>query len=204
MKRRLITTFLAGAALVSVYLAARTDFPSGPAGMRAATCGVRISDECLAQYPALRRYETLRFPVMREVVDGGLAFTLPGVLGDPNGVVRDCVDVVDWPSCELATCATYPAVCALWDAGQPVVRVRSASKYVIPDCRVGGKWEDQLGQDGGPVPDCMGVGLYGLPDGGGPRWFGCNRLSRDSAAGTQCLDAPSGIVYAGERLEDSL
>lgn len=196
MKRRLITTFLAGAALVSVYLAARTDFPSGPAGMRAATCNVRVSDECLAQYPALKRYETLRFPVLRDVSDGGLSFVLPRVLGDPNGVVRDCVEVVAWDDCTIDTCATYPAICQLWDASVPVVRVRSASKFVIPDCRgLDGGWDDNV------VADCRRKGV--APD-GGTRWWGCNVFPRAEAVGTQCLDAPSGIVVAGERVEDSL
>lgn len=196
MKRRLITTFLAGAALVSVYLAARTDFPSGPAGMRAATCGVRISDECLTQYPALKRYETIRFPVLRDVSDGGLSFVLPRALGAQGSLARECVEVVNWADCDLDTCATFPAVCASWDAGQPVTRVRSASKYVIPDCRgLDGGWDDSA------VVDCRRKGV--APD-GGTRWWGCNVFPRAEAVGTQCLDAPSGIVFAGERVENSL
>ncbi len=198
MNRRLITTvLLTGGTVAAVYLASTSDFPTGPAGMRAATCGVRISDECLVQYPALKRYETLRFPVMREVrVDGGLAFTLPQVLGDPDGIVRNCVEVVDWASCDLDTCATYPAVCAAWDAGQPVVRVRSASKYVIPDCRgPDGGWDDTS------VVDCR---RKGVGNDGGTAWWGCNVFPRSESVGTKCLDAPSGTVMAGERIEDSM
>lgn len=196
MKRRLITIVTLASVTVGVYLASTSDQPTGPAGMRAATCNVRVSDECLAQYPALRRYETLRFPVLRDVSDGGLSFVLPRVLGDPNGVVRDCMEVVAWDDCTIDTCATFPAVCAAWDAGRPVTRVRSASKYVIPDCRgLDGGWDDSV------VADCRRKGV--APD-GGTRWWGCNVFPRAEAVGTQCLDAPSGIVFAGERVEDSL
>ena len=189
MTRRLITLLVVGAGVgVGVYLASDSD---GPAN-RAATCNVRVSDECLAQYPALKRYETVRFPVIREVAaDGGLNFVLPRVLGDPQGIARECIEVVDWGACDIETCATRPAICAAWDAGQPIVRVRTASKFVIPDCRdVDGGWVDNHA----PV-DCTEL------DGG---WRGCNVGLRTQRTGTKCLDAPSGLVRAGERVEDSL
>lgn len=198
MNRRLITVVTLAATTVGIYLASVSDRPVNAAGMRAATCAVRVSDECLAQYPALKRYETLRFPVIRDVSDGGLSFVLPRALGAADSLARVCIEVVDWGACDLDTCATFPATCASWDAGQPVTRVRSASKFVIPDCRTGGVWDDNHA----PV-DCLATGAFGLPD-GGPRWAGCNVLPRASSTGAQCLDAPSHAVTAGERLEDSL
>lgn len=186
--RRLIAIVLLASGAVGVYLASSSD---GPAN-RVATCHVRVSDECLAQYPALKRYETVRFPVVREVAaDGGLTFVLPRALGAQGSLARECIEVLDWASCDIETCAARPGVCAQWDAGQPVTRVRTASKYVIPDCRrPDGGWDDHHA----PV-DCVEL------DGG---WRGCNVALRSQRVGTQCLDAPTGVVYAGERVEDSL
>lgn len=191
MKRKLIAIVTVASVTVGIYLASTTDAPSGAASMRVATCGVRVSDECLKQYPALKRYETLRFPVLRDTSDGGLSFILPRALGAEGAIVRGCVEVVDWESCDIDTCAMHPAVCGAWDARQPVTRVRAASKYVIPDCRKpDGGWDDHHA----PV-DCVEL------DGG---WRGCNVALRSQRVGTQCLDAPTGVVYAGERVEDSL
>ena len=194
MRRLLAVLALASGVGVTVYLASTSD---GPAN-RAATCPVRISDECLAEYPSLRRYETVRFPVVREVAgDGGLSFVLPRALGDPQGLARECIEVVDWAQCDIETCAARPGVCSAWDAGQPLTRVRSASRYVIPDCRgLDGGWVDNHA----PV-DCLRRGH--APD-GGYGWAGCNVIARNQSAGSRCLDAPSGLVRAGERVEDSL
>lgn len=193
MNRRLIALVALVGGTATIYLASLDFFPSS---LRVATCPVRVSDECLAQYPALRRYETIRFPVDRNVADGGLSFTLPRALGAPDRRVRDCIEVMDWASCDLDPCSTFPAVCAAWDAGQPVTRARSASKFVIPDCRsTDGGWDDSA------VVDCRRRGV--APD-GGVGWWGCNVFPRGEATGTQCLDAPSGVVFAGERVEDSL
>jgi hypothetical protein len=161
---------------------------------------VRISEECQADYPGLRPYETLRFPVVRTpLADGGVEILLPRASDKVRGGLRECVEVVDWTACDLDNCATFSGVCAKWDAGNPFTRVRSASHFVIPDCRnTDGGWNDNHA----PV-DCLAAGARGLLD-GGPRWFGCNVLPRASATGTQCLDAPTGTVFAGERLEDSL
>lgn len=198
MNRKLLAVVtLTSGAVAAVFLASITDV--GP-GNRSATCSVRVSDECLAQYPSLKRYEAVRFPVVRSVLgDGGLQFLMPRALGDPNSIVRDCIEVLDWATCDLDTCATYPATCASWDAGQPMTRVRAASRYVIPDCRNSdGGWD----KNHAPV-NCGATGAFGLPD-GGPRWAGCNVLPRTNAVGPACLDAPSGNVFLGERLEDSL
>lgn len=191
MRRRIAVVILAAGTVVGIYLASPTDAPAGAASMRAATCGVRVSDECLATYPALKRYETVRFPVLRDVSDGGLSFVLPRALGAQGGLARECIEVVDWAGCDVETCAVRPSICADWDAGQPLTRVRTASKFVIPDCR---------GTDGGWVDNHAPVDCTEL-DGG---WRGCNVGLRAQRRGTQCLDAPSGIVYAGERLEDAL
>lgn len=198
MNRKLITIVpLAGGLIAAIYLASLSD---ARPGNRAATCSVRVSDECLAQYPALKRYETIRFPVRRSALsDGGLEFLLPRVLGDPNGIARECIEVMDWASCDLDPCATFPAICAAWDAGQPIARVRTASRWVIPDCRNSdGGWNDQHA----PVA-CRATGAYGLPD-GGPVWRGCNVIPRANSTGAACLDSPTGVVFGGERLEDAL
>lgn len=199
MRRLLALVVLAGGTVAGVYLASTTDAPGAGGALRAATCNVRVSDECLAQYPALKRYETVRFPVLRDVSDGGLSFVLPRALGAPGSLARECIEVVDWSACDVDPCATFPAVCNAWDAGQPVKRVRTASKYVIPDCR---------GDDGGWVDnhasvDCLRLGYA---SDGGYGWAGCNVMRRADAkpGSTACLDAPTGVVYAGERLEDSL
>ena len=84
-------------------------------------------------------------------------------------------------------------------AGQPITRVRTASKWVIPDCRNSdGGWNDHHA----PVA-CNATGAYGLPD-GGPVWRGCNVLPRANSTGAACIDSPTGVVFAGERLEDAL
>lgn len=196
MNRRLIALLVLSTGVgVGVYLADDNDGP----GNSAATCSVRVSDECIAAYPGLglKTYETVRFPVLREPAgDGGINFILPKALGARGQ--RECIEVMDWASCDIETCATRPGVCALWDAGQPLVRVRSASKWVIPDCRDGdGGWDESR------VVDCMATGFKGEAD-GGPRWVGCNVIERSLAVGTECLGAPSGQVVFGERLESSL
>lgn len=195
MRRFLAAVLLTGGTLVGIYVASTTDAPGAGGALRAATCNVRVSDECLATYPSLKRYETVRFPVLRDVSDGGLSFVLPRALAAKGSLARECIEVVDWAACDVDPCATFPAVCAAWDAGQPVTRVRSASKYVIPDCRDalpdgGLQWVDNHA----PV-DCTEL------DGG---WRGCNVGLRAQRRGAKCLDAPSGVVFAGERLEDSL
>lgn len=197
MRRFLAAVILTGGTVVGVYIASTADAPSGAASMRVATCGVRVSDECLKQYPALKRYETLRFPVLRDVSDGDLSFVLPRAFAAQGSLARECIEVVDWAACDVDACAAFSAVCGAWDAGQPVTRVRSASKYVIPDCRgADGGWDD-----GHASVDCLRLGYA---SDGGYGWAGCNVIPRGLSAGSQCLDAPSGVVFAGERLEDSL
>lgn len=191
MRRLLALVVLAGGTVAGVYLASTTDAPGAGGVLRAATCNVRVSDECLAEYPALKRYETVRFPVLRDVSDGGLSFVLPRALAAQGSLARECIEVVDWSACDVETCAVRPSICADRDAGQPLTRVRSASKFVIPDCR---------GADGGWVDNHAPVACTQL-DGG---WRGCNVGLRAERTGAKCLDAPTGVVYAGERLEDSL
>lgn len=169
---------------------------SGVAGPnRIATCPVRVAPECAAAF-STRRYETVRFPVFREVQpDGGIALLLP-----PR-IMRaaDCLAVLDWTRCDLDPVATYPTVAARWDDAVPLTLARSASKFVIPDCRrADGGWDS----DHAPV-DCVATGFKGYLD-GGPRWNGCNTLERVFSAGSQCLDAPGVDVRDGERMEDSL
>lgn len=157
---------------------------------RVATCPVRVDPTCAAQL-GLRQYETVRFPVFRAVQsDGGLEFVLPpGIRG-----LGRCIEVLDdWRHCDIDATATFPAVASRWGQAVPLVVVRSTSRHVIPDCRDGGAWDDRL------VVDCR----MRQPD-GGARWAGCNAMPRAQAVGTQCLDAPTGVVLQGERLEDAL
>lgn len=195
--RKFIAAAVLGGTTFVIYLALSGD----AAANRVATCGVRVSDECRAQYPALRTYETLRFPVRRDVLaDGGIQILVPHASKAVREGLRDCMEVMDWASCDLDSCATHAGTCEKWEDANPFTRVRAASKYVIPDCRTdaGTVWDDNHA----PV-DCLATGAYGLPD-GGPRWAGCNVVLRSAATGTQCLNAPSGTVYAGDRIEDSL
>jgi len=108
------------------------------------------------------------------------------VLGHP------CVDFMGFQRCTIRSCtanAQTQAVCAKWLDSKPWVRVPAGqTAHVIPDCRDGGVWDDSL------VVDCLRGG----------EWRGCNVMPRAEASGAQCLDAPSGVVWAGERLEDSL
>jgi hypothetical protein len=195
--RRFVAAVVLGATTVVIYLALEGD---GPAN-RVATCPVRISAECQALYPALRPYETLRFPVRRDVLaDGGVQILLPKASRATQEGLRDCVEVMDWGDCDIDPCASHAAVCAAWIDSNPFTRVRTASKHVIPDCReADGGWNDNHA----PV-DCLGTGQFGAWDSGAPEWRGCGVLPRALSTGTQCLNAPSGTVFAGERLEDSL
>jgi hypothetical protein len=180
---------VAGGIAAGVYVANLDDV--SPAALRVATCPVRLREECREKYPNLKRYETVRLPVA--LLDGGappeksLAIALPEVLAD-------CVEVLRLEDCTFEDCAKGPGACDVKDAG--LTKVRAASKYVIPDCRTpDGGWDDSA------VVDCRRAGV--LLD-GGAAWWGCNVFPRAEAVGTQCLDAPTGVVVAGERLEDSL
>jgi hypothetical protein len=109
------------------------------------------------------------------------------------------VEVVAWSDCTLEAANAHPGIVATWQAANPFTRVRSASSHVIPDCKgTDGGWVD----DHAPV-DCLRLG-YAAD--GGYGWAGCNVLRRADArpGSTACLDSPTGVVYAGERLEDSL
>jgi hypothetical protein len=161
------------------------------AANRVATCPVRVSEACQAQF-SVRAYETLRFPVVRDVLPSGeVVILMPAAAKAVGERLRECVRVVDWRACDLDPVASFPAVASRWGTANPFVRVRSASKYVIPDCRLpDGGWNTEHA----PV-DCRSL------DGG---WRGCNVQPRAQMTGTACLDSPSGVVEAGERIEDSL
>jgi hypothetical protein len=160
--------------------------------LRVATCPVRIREECREKYPGMKRYETVRLPVV--LLDGGAApeKSLAIALSD---ALADCVEVLRLEDCAFEDCTKGPDACDAKNAGI-VKAARAASKYVIPDCRApDGGWDDSA------VVDCRRRGV--LMD-GGAAWWGCNVFPRAEAVGTQCLDAPTGVVMAGERLEDSL
>jgi hypothetical protein len=178
---------VAGGIAAGVYVASFDAMDA--TALRVATCPVRLREECRAKYPDMKRYETVRLPVA--MLDGGalqeksLAIALPDVLAD-------CVEVLRLEDCAFEDCAA--GECDVRDAG--LAQARAASKYVIPDCRApDGGWDDSA------VVDCRRAGV--LSD-GGAAWWGCNVFPREEAVGTQCLDAPTGVVVAGERLEDSL
>ena len=195
--RRLLAVVAVGATTFAVYLATQGDAATLVAN-RVATCPVRISEECQADFPSLRPYETLRFPVRRDLLpDGGVSIIVPRASDKVRSGLRDCIEVMDWTACDLDSCATHAGTCEKWDAGNPFTRVRAASKYVIPDCRGDdGGWVD----DHAPV-DCLRLGYA---SDGGYGWAGCNAVPRSLSAGSRCLNAPSGVVFAGERLQDSL
>lgn len=158
---------------------------------RVATCPVRVSPECVARY-GVKSYETLRFPVYREALpDGGVIILMPAASKATDGKLLDCVRVKSWQDCDLDPVGTFPAVASRWGNANPFVLARTASKFVIPNCKL---------PDGGfdhnhaPV-DCQ-------PRDAG--WRGCSVMLRAEAAGAECLDAPTGVVDYGTRLEDNL
>jgi hypothetical protein len=68
-------------------------------------------------------------------------------------------------------------------------------RCVIADCREpDGTWNDKHA----PV-DCRAGGPFHSKDADAGRWFGCNRIPREHARGTQCLPIPC-TVLAGDRL----
>jgi hypothetical protein len=170
---------------------------AGVAANLVATCPVRVAPACSAAF-GVGCYETVRFPVYFGVLhDAGREVVLPPRFASIAVDGEPCLHVMDWDRCDLDTVAAYPAIAAKWDDAVPAVKVRSASRFVIPDCRGSdGGWVDDVGQDGGPVPDCRARELDG-----GSRWAGCNVLERPNSVGSQCLDAPGGGVRAGEQME---
>jgi hypothetical protein len=99
-----------------------------------ANCHVRLSAECVAAaqdagYNA-HTHERLRFPVsMVALPDGGRDVTLPPM---NLGLVRRCVEVVDWADCSLVTAASAPAVAALWGQSLPFTPAGATRKCVRP------------------------------------------------------------------------
>lgn len=192
----LATIIIGGTSYVVLNPKASTDHADltdavATAANRVATCPVRVSKECRAQY-GVRAYETLRFPVVRDVLpDGGVAILMPAASKATDDRLRGCVHVMDWSACNLDPVASFPAVASRWGNSNPFVLARSASKFVIPDCRnADGGWNDQHA----PVA-CTSL------DGG---WRGCNVMPRAQMTGAACLDAPSGVVDGNERIEDAL
>jgi hypothetical protein len=181
---------VAGGIAVGVYFTGLDTVD--PTALRVATCPVRLREECRGKYPDMKRYETVRLPVA--MLDGGVPLEKSLAIALPD-VLADCVEVLRLEDCAFEDCAKTPGACDVKDAGLAKAD-RAASKYVIPDCRApDGGWDDSA------VVDCRRAGV--LLD-GGAAWWGCNVFPRAEAVGTQCLDAPTGVVVAGERLEDSL
>lgn len=67
---------------------------------------------------------------------------------------------------------------------------------VIPDCRVGGRWNDDA------IVNCRATGRLGHPD-GGSRWRGCNVLPAALAVGTACQPVECGTL-APDDMRDEL
>ena len=62
-------------------------------------------------------------------------------------------------------------------------RGRVTPPCVIPDCSLpDGGWDDE-----GPEVDCRGIGPFGNPSDGSPRWRGCNVWSAAYSVGARCL-----------------
>lgn len=199
----LVTVVVVGAATYTVY------GPSSPAitpthyldagvsgPTHIATCPARIRPQCAATY-GTRRYETLRFPVFVTGTPGnaqGFDVLLPP---RSQSVAGPCIEVMAWADCtlEAVTAGTQAAALAYWVAEIPVLVARSSSSHVVPDCR---------GADGGWDDAHAPVACQRREPDGGSRWAGCNVMPRAQSVGGACLDAPTGVVYFGERWEDSL
>lgn len=121
MKRSLIATFAVGVLTFSAYLVTgggtvqnQTQWLINDAGIstvtHAATCPVRISDECrMSAMDAgvnVRKYSRLTFPVhIRVQSDGGRDVQLPPM---NFGQAQECIHIVDWTDCSLDS--SVPAV----------------------------------------------------------------------------------------------
>ena len=148
MNRVLVTVTAVGALTFSVWMVAggtpsqQTAFLADAGitqGNRVATCPVRIDDDCLAVARDAgidaRKYERLRFPVFLTVLpDAGRDVQLPPMRA---GVVRACIEVVDWSDCTLDTNATYPAVASLWGNALPFRMTGVTRKCVRPNFDAG-------------------------------------------------------------------
>lgn len=124
MKRSLIATFIAGALTFSVYLVTgggtvqnQTQWLINDAGIstvtHAATCPVKISQECIASAAArgmnVRKYSRITFPVhIRAQADGGRDVQLPPM---NSGLLQECIRIIDWSDCSINNSA--PAVAAV-------------------------------------------------------------------------------------------
>lgn len=98
----------------------------------AATCPVRVSDDCRAyaatQGVTVAKYELADLPVFVNVLpDAGREVLLPPSLPTSNTAFA-CIQFLDLSQCTLATCAARPAVCALWGSAIPVRPNRAAPK----------------------------------------------------------------------------
>lgn len=199
----LVTVVTVGGVTYSVYAPnspAVTPIAYADAGVAApthiATCPARIRPQCAAAY-GTRRYETLRFPVFVAATPGdpqGFDVLLPP---RSQSVAGPCIEVMRWADCtlEAVTGGTQAAALAYWVAEIPVLVARSSSSHVVPDCR---------GADGGWDDAHAPVACQRREPDGGSRWSGCNVMPRAQAVGGACLDAPTGVVFFGERWEDSL
>jgi hypothetical protein len=122
--------------------------------------------------------------------DGGYAYVTRVATGLDSGVElqRPAGTVVleeEAVKCDLSSALE----CA--QGGARVVQERC----VIADCREpDGTWNDKHA----PV-DCRAGGPFHSKDADAGRWFGCNRIPREHARGTQCVPIPC-TVLAGDRL----
>lgn len=195
MNRTLVTVASVGALTFAVYLAtgggvqSQTDFLSD-AGFslptHVATCGVRIDPGCAdaGRQAGLQvhTYERLRFPVVVTVLpDGGRDVQLPPM---QQGLVRACVQVVDWNDCALVLAASAPAVAAKW--GQPLPFALSQRSCVRPNFDAG--------------LSC----LRAQSDGGTFSFGDRNVFPRAEAADTATCETVQCAIYAGDDPEVDL
>jgi hypothetical protein len=157
----------------------------------AATCPVRVSDDCRAyaagQGIAVSKYELADLPVFVNVLpDAGREVLLPPSLPTSNTAFA-CIQFLDLSQCTLATCASRPAVCALWGTAIPVRPNRAAPKCYRKntDAGFGGCVKADDGGDPGELNVYPSTFLSGSCE---PTPF--------PMSGETCW------VYAGDRAED--
>lgn len=160
MIRKLVATVVVGALTFSVWIGVGSPFTVqvnilADAGMSAAThvatCPVRIEPSCRAKALdaglVVSTYERLRFPVhMRTPGTGRRDVQLPPM---KTGLVRDCVEVLDWNDCALVTAASAPAVAAKWGEELPFSKAGISRKCVRQKADAGLLCRRKL-PDGGP------------------------------------------------------
>lgn len=199
MNLKLVTTVVVDAWTYFVWLVtggnvtAQTNYlaDAGKAApTHVATCPVRIDPGCLSAARDagvnVQMYERLSFPVWM-ASDAGA--NVRNVFMPPmrQGLVRDCVETVDWSDCTLVTAASKPAVAAKWGNALP---------FGIGNTR---KCVRQKADAGLP---CTRLNV--LPDGGSGSFGDRNVFLRSEAVNPAQCETCECSIFLGDNPESDL